>query len=85
MAAIAKQMDFLAAGIANICYILNPERIIIGGGISAQADYLYPLLDAALRKRLIQLIYENLTLRFATLKNDAGMVGALYNFLLRHQ
>ncbi|MBR0292835.1 MAG: ROK family protein [Acidaminococcaceae bacterium] len=80
-AAIANQMDALAAGIANICYMLNPERIIIGGGISAQADYLYPLLDAALRKRLIPLIYDNMTLCFAALKNDAGMIGALYNFL----
>ena len=83
-AAIAKQMDSLAAGIAHICYVLNPERIIIGGGISAQAEYLYPLLDAALRKRLIPLVYDNMTLRFAVLKNDAGMIGALYNFLERH-
>ena len=83
-AAIAKQMDILAAGIANICYVLNPERIIVGGGISAQSDYLYPLLDAALRKRLIPPVYESTTLCFAALKNDAGMIGALYNFLLRN-
>ncbi len=83
-AAIAKQMDSLAAGIANICYILNPERIIVGGGISARAEYLYPLLDAALHKRLISMVYENMTLCFAILKNDAGMIGALYNFLKRH-
>lgn len=83
-AAIAKQMDALAAGIVNICYILNPERVIVGGGISAQADYLYPQLDKALRKRLIPLVYENTILRFAALQNDAGMIGALFNFLLRH-
>ena len=83
-AAIVNQMETLAAGITNICYVLNPERIIIGGGISAQADYLYPLLDAALRKRLIPLVYESTILRFAVLKNDAGMIGALYNFLERH-
>ena len=34
--AIGRQMDDLATGIANICYILNPERIIVGGGIAAQ-------------------------------------------------
>ena len=80
-AAIANQRDALAEGIANICYVLDPERVIIGGGISAQADYLYPILDAALKKRMIPLVYGHLTLRFATLKNDAGMIGALYNFL----
>lgn len=82
--AIAKQMDALAAGIANICYILNPERVIVGGSISAQAGYLYPQLDNALRKRLIPLVYEHMTLHFAALQNDAGMIGALYNFLIRH-
>ena len=74
-AAIARQMDDLATGIANICYILNPERIIVGGGIAAQEAYLYPQLDTALRKKLFPLVYEKLTLRFAA--------GALYNFLMR--
>ena len=82
--AIQKQMEDLATGIANICYILNPERIIIGGGIAAQEDYLRPLLDNALRVKLLPLVYERLELRFAALQNDAGMVGALYNFLLRN-
>ena len=81
--AIARQMDDLATGIANICYILNPERIIVGGGIAAQEAYLYPLLDLALQGKLFPLVYEKLTLRFAALQNDAGMLGALYNFLIR--
>ena len=81
--AIARQMDDLVTGIANICYILNPERIIVGGGIAAQEAYLYPLLDTALRDKLFPLVYEKLTLRFAALQNDAGMLGALYNFLMR--
>jgi len=83
--AIAKQMEDIATGIANICYILNPERIIIGGGIAAQEKYLYPILDGALRKRLLPLVYDHLTLRFALLKNDAGMIGALCNFLMRNK
>lgn len=82
---ITRQMDDLAAGIANICYILNPERIIIGGGIAAQEKYLYPMLDKALRKKLLPLVYEKVTLRFAALKNDAGMIGALFNFLMREK
>ena len=85
IAAIAKQMDDLAAGIANICYILNPERIIVGGGIAAQEKYLYPILDGALRKKLLPLVYDHLALRFASLKNDAGMIGALCNFLMRNK
>lgn len=83
--AIEKQMEDLAVGIANICYILNPERIIVGGGIAAQEKYLYPILDVALQKKLLSLVYDRLTLRFALLKNDAGMIGALCNFLMRNK
>lgn len=83
--AIEKQMEDLAVGIANICYILNPERIIVGGGIAAQEKYLYPILDDALQKKLLSLVYDRLTLRFASLKNDAGMIGALCNFLMRNK
>ena len=83
VAAIEKQMEDLAVGLANICYILNPELIIVGGGIAAQEAYLYPKLDAALRKRLLPFVYDRLSLRFAALKNDAGMIGALYNFLMK--
>jgi predicted NBD/HSP70 family sugar kinase len=85
LAGITRQMEDLATGIANICYILNPERIIIGGGIAAQEEYLYPMLDGALRKKLLPLIYEKVTLSFAALKNDAGMIGALFNFLMREK
>ena len=84
-AAIVKQMEDIAAGIANICYILNPERVIIGGGIAAQEKYLHPVLDGALRKKLLPLVYDHLTLCFASLKNDAGMIGALCNFLTREK
>ena len=61
----------------------NYDLIIVGGGIAAQEAYLYPLLDTALRKKLFPLVYEKLTLRFAALQNDAGMLGALYNLLQR--
>ena len=33
-------IDVLGLGIANICYVLNPEIVVLGGGIMAQVDYL---------------------------------------------
>ena len=63
----------------------NYDLIIVGGGIAAQEKYLYPILNGALRKKLLPLVYDHLTLRFASLKNDAGMIGALCNFLMKEK
>lgn len=80
-----KEIDYmiksLAIGIANLSYIINPEVIILGGGIMAQEQFLKPKIKEALRKELIKTIYENTRIEFAKRQNDAGMIGALYNFL----
>lgn len=80
-----KEIDYmiksLAIGIANLSYIINPEVIILGGGIMAQEQFLKPKIEEALRKELIKTVYENTRIEFAKRQNDAGMIGALYNFL----
>jgi len=81
--AISEMCDILGAGIANICYVANPEVIVIGGGISAQKEYLYPKIRAALDKYLMKSVAENTKLTFAVHENLAGLLGAFYNFRKR--
>lgn len=78
-------VNILAIGIGNICYMINPEVIILGGGIMSQQEYLRPRLDRALKENLIERVYLSTKLEFAKLQNDAGMLGALYNFLDREK
>lgn len=79
--AIYNLMQNLADGITNIVSVLNPEIVILGGGIMAQKDYLRPLIDEALQQRLVPNVYDKTIVDFAQLENDAGMLGALYNLL----
>ena len=79
--AIDEMCDVLAKGIANISYILNPDTVILGGGIMAQGDYLYEKIDRKLKIYLERPLYEEISLRFASNQNAAGMLGAFYNFL----
>ena len=74
-----------ALGLASICYILNPQRLILGGGILARKDLLDPMLRHALQKELNPFIYDHTEIAYAALGNDAGMIGALYNFLWREK
>lgn len=82
--AIDEMVDVLGIGIANICYVINPEIVVLGGGIMAQKDYLYHKIRASLDKYLIPSIAKNTKLAFALHQNQAGMLGAYYYFKSRH-
>lgn len=75
----------LCIGISNICYVINPEVVVLGGGIMSQENYLRPLIEKELKNTLIDSMYNNTSLKFATNQNDSGMIGALYNFLQKEQ
>lgn len=78
--AIDEMAEVLGKGIANICYVINPQVVVLGGGIMAQKEYLYPRIRSAMEKYLLPDIAQKTALRMAEHKNDAGMLGAFYHF-----
>ncbi|ALS18106.1 ROK family protein [Clostridium butyricum] len=83
--AIDEMVDVLGMGIANICYVINPEVVVLGGGIMAQKDYLYDKIRLSLDKYLIPTISSKTKLEFAKNQNKTGMLGAYYNFISIHK
>lgn len=79
---VDKWLDYLTAGIFNVAASFNPERIVIGGGISAN-PILLPMIK---RKLILNPHWEDYQTQVATatFKNDAGVMGALA-FLLEKQ
>lgn len=82
--AIQELVEALCEGISSICYVLNPEVVILGGGIMTQVAYLRPLFEQTLPKYLISSILEKTTLTFAKHQNNAGFLGAFYHFKQKH-
>ncbi|WP_082820782.1 ROK family protein [Fictibacillus phosphorivorans] len=80
---IERLVYYLSKGIATIAYMMNPETIIIGGGITAQKDYLLPLIMKQLEIDVIPAILAKTKIEIARNLNNAGMVGALRHFLLQ--
>lgn len=78
--AIDEMTEVLGMGIANICFVLNPEIVVLGGGIMAQEEFLKDRIEESLKRHLVPSIAEKTTLAFAKHQNDAGMLGAYYNF-----
>ncbi|MGB8702092.1 MAG: ROK family protein, partial [Thermosynechococcaceae cyanobacterium] len=57
----------LAAGIASTVYVLAPEAVILGGGISAAADLFLPTLQTELNRRVKPTSREGLQIAIAEL------------------
>ena len=82
--AIEEMTDTLGKGIANICYVLNPEIVVLGGGIMAQETFLKDRIKGAVKKYLVSSIEKHTKITFAENQNDAGMLGAFYHFCGMH-
>jgi glucokinase len=65
----------LGTALAGLVNILNPERIILGGGL-AQSGFLFAPVRAALRKKAFPIAARSVKVVPAKLGVDAGLVGA---------
>ncbi|WP_277284333.1 ROK family protein [Sneathia sanguinegens] len=72
--AIEKMVDNLSYGIVNIIYMFNPNKIIIGGGITAQKEILEPLIRKKVNEKLIDKKFIT-QINLAKLENKAGLYG----------
>ncbi len=70
----------IAAQLANVlmdcCWLLNPEAIIIGGGVAKAGPLLFEPLREILDSQLSAPFKESLQLLPAHFGNEAGMIGA---------
>ncbi len=67
---------FLGAGIASIINILNPEMVVIAGGVTRAGDTLFDPLRAEVRRRAFKSAQECCRIVPAELPGTAGVVGA---------
>ncbi|KII75311.1 ROK family protein [Vibrio renipiscarius] len=84
IAVVDKWLKYLATGIYNIQYSVDPEVIIIGGAISQRND-LIDLLNKTLDSMLAVLPVARIrpNLEVSEFGNDANLVGALKHYLNR--
>jgi glucokinase len=66
----------LGIGLTSLIYVLTPQAVIIGGGVSASFQYFLPAMQAEIEKRVLPTSRLGLQILPAELGNSAGMVGA---------
>jgi glucokinase len=68
----------LGLGIANLINLLNPEMVVLGGGLSAAWKFFIPALRLELKKRAFAASAKEVRIVRATAGEDAGILGAAY-------
>ncbi|HEY9699350.1 MAG TPA: ROK family protein [Trichocoleus sp.] len=66
----------LGAGLASLIYVLTPQAVIIGGGVSASAEFFFPSVLKEIEQRVLPTSRLDLQLLAAELGNQAGIAGA---------
>jgi len=67
---------YLAIGMVNINNFMDPEVIVLGGGVSAAGEFLLKPIREKLAKMVFYKAMPYATIELATLGNDAGIIGA---------
>ena len=71
-----KVADYLGTALGAVIYLINPDTLVIGGGVSAAGDVLFEPLKTKLQQVLSVEFFERLRIELAQLGNDAGIIGS---------
>jgi len=65
----------IGAALASVVWVLNPDTIVIGGGVAKAGDLLFNPIRRIISERTVDVFHENLRVVSAALGNDAGIIG----------
>lgn len=71
-------LDQLALGLSTALNLIDPDIVVLGGGVSLAGDFVFEELKKRLKKYTLPTIIENLVLKKAELGNEAGIYGSAY-------
>lgn len=74
--AIDRMVKYLVIGISNIINLIDPEIIVIGGGVSNAGDFLISRVKKLLPNYILFKNAKYADIKLAELGNDAGIIGA---------
>ncbi|GMR10583.1 MAG: ROK family protein [Anaerolineae bacterium] len=73
-----KQAGFyIGLGLVNLIHILEPKRVLIGGGVSLAGDLLFEPIRETVYQRVMSPIYRDVEILPAALGADVGLMGAV--------
>ena len=74
--AVDRMVKYLTIGIVNLINVIDPEIILIGGGVARAGDFLLDKINKLLPEYILFKEVEYGKVQLAKLENDAGIIGA---------
>lgn len=74
-------MGGIARLISNIVILLDPEKVILGGGISGQGDFILNPVREKLKTMMPEEFFRHMKVEMAQCANDAGILGAVSKWM----
>ena len=68
--------QLLGIGVSSLLYVLTPELVLLGGGISGASHHFLPALWREVEQRVLAVSRQQLEIRRCQLGNGAGRLGA---------
>ncbi len=68
--------QLLGIGVSSLLYVITPELVLLGGGISGASHHFLPALWREVEKRVLAVSRQQLEIRRCQLGNGAGRLGA---------
>lgn len=62
--------------LCDIVWLLNPDRVVIGGGVARAGEHLFAPIRKVIEQRTMKIFHDSLTIVPAQLGNDAGIIGS---------
>ena len=69
---------WLGIGLSSLLYVLTPELVLIGGGLSAASEHFLPAVWREVEARVLAVSREGLRIQRCALGNGAGRLGAAW-------
>ncbi|MCK1991500.1 ROK family glucokinase [Peribacillus muralis] len=82
-AVVDKVGNFLGLALSHVGNVMNPDKIVIGGGVSQAGAILLDTVRSSFEKYAFKRVGKSTKISLATLGNDAGVIGAAW--LIKNQ
>ena len=74
---LTEAATYIGLGLVNLIHILEPQRILLGGGVSQAGELLFEPIRQTVHDRVMSPVFRGVEIQPAALGKDVGLMGAV--------
>lgn len=73
---VDEALEYLGICVSNIITVLDPDTIVIGGGVSKAGDIIFNKINKVIKERCFEVMWKSTKITKASLLDNSGVIGA---------